>query len=745
MFKLAKYLKPFIWILILCVALLFVQAMSNLYLPNYMSDIVNIGIQQNGIEDSVPDAISQDGLALMTTFMSADQKTQTEDSYALVGRDNLDSQDFDAYAKQYPLIESEDIYVLKDIDAAQRSALDSTFGQTAWTMIIFMQQQAPEQGQPSSASAADLSSFDFSAVYSMLPQLEQLPPQAFDSARAAAEQTPQSLQSQTGSVLVKNFYTELGVDLSQVQNSYMFRIGGYMLLISFVGIIAAIIVGYLAAQTAAGAARDIRRDLFTKVESFSNREFDKFSTSSLITRTTNDITQVQTILVMGIRMIAYAPIMGIGGIIMAVNTSVSMVWIIALAVILLMGIILIAFSIALPKFKKMQKLLDGINRVMRENLSGMMVIRAFSTQKHEENRFDKVNSELTGTSLSVNRVMIFIFPAMMLIMNLASVLVVWTGAHQIAESTLQVGDMMAFMQYATLIIMAFLMLSMMFIMVPRASVSAQRIAEVLHTPISIKDPKTPKKLPAPAGRVLEFKDVSFRYGGAEEDVLCNINFTARPGETTAFIGSTGSGKTTLINLVPRFYDVTEGSITIDGIDIRDLTQHDLREEIGFVSQKGILFSGTVASNLRYGNEAATLTDLEQAASVAQASDFINEKNEGYDYAIAQDATNVSGGQKQRLSIARALVKNPPIFIFDDSFSALDFKTDAALRQALKARTENSTILIVAQRISTIMNAQQIIVLDEGRIVGKGTHKELMETCPTYVEIATSQLSKEELG
>jgi len=744
MIKLAKYLKPFIWMLILSVALLFVQAMSNLYLPNYMSDIVNVGIQQNGIEDSVPNAISQDGLTLMTTFMSEDQKTQVEDSYELVGKDNLSEKDFDSYAKQYPAIESEDIYVLKNIDDTQRSGLNSIFGETSWTMIIFMQQQSQAQGQDTSTST-DLSDFDFSEVYALLPQLEQLPPQTFDSAREAAQQTPETLQSQTGAVLVKNFYTELGANISEIQNSYMFRIGRYMLFISLIGIVAAIIVGYLAARTAAGVARDIRRDLFTKVENFSNQEFDKFSTSSLITRTTNDITQVQTILVMGIRMIAFAPIMGIGGIIMAMNESVSMVWIIALAVILLMGIILVAFSIALPKFKKMQKLIDSINRVMRENLSGMMVIRAFSTQKYEEDRFDKVNNELTGTSLSVNRLMIYIFPAMMLIMNLVSVLTIWIGAHQIAESTLQIGDMMAFMQYAMLIIMAFLMLSMMFIMVPRASVSAQRIAEVLSTPLSIKDPENPRKLPRQKGRVLEFKDVSFRYDGAEEDVLQDINFVARPGETTAFIGSTGSGKTTLINLIPRFYDVTGGRITIDGMDIRAISQHDLHEEIGFVSQKGILFSGTIASNLRYGNEEASIEDLRQAASIAQADDFIGEKSEGYDYPIAQDATNVSGGQKQRLSIARALVKNPPIFIFDDSFSALDFKTDAALRRALKARTENSTVLIVAQRISTIMNAQQIIVLDEGRIVGKGTHKELMETCQTYVEIATSQLSKEELG
>jgi ATP-binding cassette subfamily B protein len=729
--------------LVLSFALLFVQAMSNLYLPNYMSDIVNVGIQQNGIEDSVPDAISQNGYALMTTFMTSDQKAQTETSYSLVGKNNLSSSDLDAYAKKYPQIESEDIYVLKSMDASKRTNLNTIFGETAWTMINFMKQQAEAQGQ--SVETASLTDFDISQVYSMLPQLQRIPAQAFESARDAAQSTPDILKSQTGAVLVKSFYNDLGMDISQVQTGYMFRIGVYMLLISLVGVIAAVIVGYLAAKTAAGVARDIRRDLFTRVENFSNHEFDKFSTSSLITRTTNDITQVQNILVIGIRMIVFAPIMGIGGVIMALNESVSMVWIIALAVILLLGIMLVAFAIALPKFKKMQKLIDGINRVMRENLGGMMVIRAFSTQKHEEQRFDRVNTELTGTSLSVNRLMVIIFPAMMLIMNVVTLLTVWVGARQIADSALQVGDMMAFMQYAMLIIFAFLMLSMIFIMVPRASVSAQRIAEVLGTPLGITDPGQPKNFTKKRDCVLEFKNVSFRYDGAEEDVLHDISFTANPGETTAFIGSTGSGKTTLVNLIPRFYDVTAGAITIDGVDIRDVTQHDLREQIGFVSQKGILFSGTIASNLRYGNENATQADLEQAAAIAQAAEFINEISEGYEYPIAQEATNVSGGQKQRLSIARALVKNPPIFIFDDSFSALDFKTDAALRRALKNRTERSTVLIVAQRISTIMNAEQIIVLDEGRIAGKGTHKELMGSCETYVEIATSQLSKEELG
>lgn len=749
MIKLAKYLKPFIWLLVAAVALLFGQAMCDLTLPNLMSDIVNVGIQQNGIKDAVPEAISQNGFTLMTTFMTQDQKTAVQNNYKLHGKDNLSGTDFDKYAAKYPLIKTEDIYVLQSTDKSTYDQLNTIFGQTTWTMIDFMKSQATAQGAAAQGSDAaaptDLSNVDFTKAYAMLPMLQQIPPQALDSARTQAQDVASSIQIQTGAVLVKDFYKELGVDLGALENNYIITIGGYMVLISFAGIAAAIIVGYLAARTAAGVARNLRRDVFTRVESFSNREFDKFSTSSLITRTTNDVTQVQMIIVMGVRMICYSPIIGIGGIIMAINESVSMVWIIAVAVIALIGMMMIVFAIALPKFKLIQKLIDRLNSVMRENLGGMMVIRAFSTQKFEEDRFDAANKDLTGNLLFVNRLMVFIFPAMMLIMNAVSLLTIWVGAHQIAESTMQVGDMMAFMQYAMLIIFAFLMLSIIFIMVPRASVSAARIAEVLETEVMIRDAKQPKHFDQRVDGLLEFKNVSFKYEGAIEDVLQNITFTAKPGQTTAFIGSTGSGKTTLINLIPRFYDVTEGQVTVDGIDVRDVTQHDLRSQIGYVSQKGILFSGTIADNLRYGDRNASQDAIEQAAQVAQAADFIGEKPEGYDYEIAQDATNVSGGQKQRLSIARALIKRAPIYIFDDTFSALDFKTDAALRKALRTYTQNSTVLIVAQRISTIMHADQIIVLDEGKIVGMGTHEELMQNCETYIEIATSQLSKEELA
>jgi ATP-binding cassette subfamily B multidrug efflux pump len=506
-----------------------------------------------------------------------------------------------------------------------------------------------------------------------------------------------------------------------------------------------IAVGYLAARTAAGAARDVRRHVFERVENFSSTEFDKFSTASLITRSTNDITQIQMVIVMMMRMVFYAPIIGIGGVIRAIGKSANMWWIIALAVVVLLGLILTVFSIALPKFKAIQSLIDRLNLVMRENLSGMMVIRAFNMQSFEEDRFDKANKDLTKTLLFINRVMVVMMPVMMLVMNGVMVLIIWVGAHQVANSSIQVGDMMAFMQYAMQILFAFLMLSMMFIILPRASVSGDRIAAVLDTEPVIEDLQTPKQFPEPFKGTVEFRDVSFRYPGAEEDVLHNISFTAQPGQTTAFIGTTGSGKSTIVSLIPRFYEVSEGAVCIDDIDIREVAQHDLRNRIGYVSQKSSLFSGTLETNLRYANENASEDELELAADIAQASEFINSKPEGLQAEVAQGGMNVSGGQKQRLAIARALVKKAPIYIFDDSFSALDYKTDAALRKALKENTGSSTLLIVTQRIATIKNAEQIIVLDEGRIVGKGTHQDLMKGCEVYRDIALSQLSKEELA
>ena len=501
----------------------------------------------------------------------------------------------------------------------------------------------------------------------------------------------------------------------------------------------------IAARVGAGAARRLRGDVFAKVTYFSNKEFDQFSTASLITRTTNDITQLQLLVIMGLRMVCYAPIMGVGGIFKALSKSPDMSWVLALGVGVILVFIAVVYRVGMPRFKIMQTLVDKLNLVTRENLSGLMVIRAFGTQKFEEQRFDDANRDLNRTNLFVNRLLAFMMPAMNLVMNLLTVLILWVGAHQIADSSMQVGDMMAFMQYAMQIMFSFLMISMMFILIPRAAVSAARINEVLSTANSVSDPEVPVPFAQRARGEVAFHDVSFRYAGADADVLQHIDFVARPGQTTAFIGSTGSGKSTLVNLVPRFYDVTAGSITLDGIDLRDLSRQELRKNIGYVPQKGLLFSGTIASNLRWGDEHADDETLRQAADTAQASEFISAKPLGFEEPISQGGTNVSGGQKQRLSIARALVRRAPVLIFDDAFSALDFKTDAALRRALHRQTGDSTVLLVAQRISTIMNADQIIVLDEGRMVGKGTHKELMEHCAAYREIALSQLSKEELA
>lgn len=525
---------------------------------------------------------------------------------------------------------------------------------------------------------------------------------------------------------------------------YIIKTGFKMIGISLVSAIFSVAVGFFAAKVAAGLSQTLRIDLFKKVESFSSAEFDKFSTSSLITRTTNDITQIQTLIVMVIRIVFYAPILGVGGVIHALANSKSMSWIVVLSIVVLLCIILTMFVLVMPKFKIVQSLIDKLNLVVRENLDGMLVIRAFNTQKFEENRFDKANKNLTDTNLFINRVTSGMMPAMMLLMNLVTVLIVWVGAKQVSAFKMDVGEMMAYMQYVMQIIMAFLMMAMMFIMIPRASVSAARIADVLETDPSIKNPISPVNLKASLKGLIEFKNVCFSYPGAEEDVLHDINFIAKPGETTAFIGSTGSGKSSLVNLIPRFYDVTKGEVLIDGINVNDLSLYDLRNNLGYVPQKGILFSGTINSNIAYGGKDPTEADILKAAEIAQAMEFIDSKEDRFETSIAQGGNNVSGGQKQRLSIARALVKKPQICIFDDSFSALDFKTDAALRRAIKNETGSSTVLLVAQRISTIMTADQIIVLDKGHIVGKGTHNELMETCEVYKEIALSQLSKEEL-
>ncbi|HEX2985214.1 MAG TPA: ABC transporter ATP-binding protein [Caproiciproducens sp.] len=747
MTKLARYLKPFALMILAAFVLLFGQAMAELNLPNYMSGIVNVGIQQSGIESTSPQAISAKGYAFIKTFMSEQERTEVDKYYRLVKASST-GKEHDDYVSSYPLLKTEDIYVRSDVDTGTADRLGNIFGESAWTFINTVKALEKQTGKTMAASSSgqtDMTNVDFSKVYKLQPILQRLPSSVIETARSDAQKNSSSLFPQSGTALTKSFYRELGLDLGQIQNRYIFQKGLLMLLIALGGGIATVLVGFFSARISAGVARDLRRDIFARVESFSNREFDQFSTASLITRTTNDITQIQMMLMMGVRFLCYAPIIGIGGIIMALGKSHSMGWIIALACAVLFALVLFVFIIAMPKFKIVQKLVDRLNLVARENLNGLMVIRAFGTQNFEGKRFDKANRDLTQNMLFVSRVMAFMMPIMMLVMNGVSILIVWVGAHQIADSSLQVGDMMAFIQYSMQIIMSFLMIAFMFILIPRASVSGTRIAEVLGTRPSIVDPEKPENFHSDKTGYVEFKDVSFQYSGADEDVLENISFTAKPGETTAFIGSTGSGKSTLINLIPRFYDATQGEVLVNGVNVKNVTQNALRSQIGYVPQKGILFSGTIASNLSYGDPNATQADLEVAASIAQAMEFIKEEPEKFDTEIAQAGSNVSGGQKQRLSIARALVKKPQIYIFDDSFSALDFKTDAALRHALKEQVQGKTVLIVAQRVSTIMDADQIIVLDEGKIVGKGTHRELLKSCPTYSEIASSQLSKEELA
>lgn len=742
MFKLKKYLKPHIVAVILAILFLFGEAVCELVLPNLMSDIVNVGIQNTGVENASPEVISTDGMTLLKPFMSDNSKKLIEKYYKLVESGTDSAKD---YENAYPILKEsgKGIYVLTDY--SDRSALDDIFGKASVALIAMMQDFA-KQGNTSASSSKDMdiSNADITEMYKINPMLSMIPQAKFDGYINDSNNADNQITNTVGCAMTKLFYKEVGIDMGQYQFNYIAKIGVYMLLITLAGGIFAILVSLIASKVAAGVAKDLRRDLFQKVESFSNREFDSFSTASLITRTTNDITQIQMFVVMAIRLICFAPIMGIGGMIMALQQGVSLSWIILLAIVLLIIVMVVICIVALPKFKSIQKMVDKLNLVTRESLTGMMVIRAFGTQKNEEERFDKANKDLTSVNLFVNRVMVILMPIITLIMNGVTLLIVWVGAHQIEAAQIQIGDMMAFMQYGMIIIMAFLMISMMFIMIPRASVSASRIAEVLESELSIKDSKNPKSLGENSKGEISFNNVSFKYGNAEDNVIENISFTAKPGQTTAFIGSTGSGKSTLVNLIPRFYDVTAGSITFDGIDIRDITQHELRSKIGFVPQKGVLFSGDIASNLRYGKRDASDSEIAEAAKVAQAEDFINSKLEKYESPIAQGGTNVSGGQKQRLCIARALAKKAPVYIFDDSFSALDFKTDAALRKALKKYTGDSTVLIVAQRISTIMDAEQIIVLDEGKMVGKGTHKELMQSCPTYREIASSQLNEEEL-
>jgi ATP-binding cassette subfamily B multidrug efflux pump len=748
MLRLAKFLKPYTLLIILAILLLFVQANANLALPDYLSRIVNNGIQQSGVENAVPQAIRQSQMDKLLIFMTTQEQTLVLEDYDLV---EPTSPDVDLYLEEYPILAEEPIYILRDIDQAEVELLSPIMGR-ALLVVSGIEQMIEDPSKVPPMGEG----FEFDFDPSMIPPgmdvfdlLQMMPAEQLSQMSTRINEMFATLGdnmiNQMAVAAVKTEYEALGMDTGQLQTDYILRTGGLMLLVSLLGGAATIAVGYLASRTAAGAARDIRQATFKKIESFSSAEFNQFSTASLITRSTNDVTQVQMVIFMSIRMVFFAPILGIGAIIRAVDKSAEMWWIIAVVVVALLSLIAIVFSISLPKFRIIQNLIDRLNLVTRENLSGMMVIRAFNKQDDEEKRFDSANRDLMETSLFIARVMVTMMPVMMILMNGLSVGIIWVGAHQVAEANIQVGDMMAFLQYAMQIVFAFLMMSMMFIFLPRAAVSGGRIADVLDTDLVIRDPEEPKEFKEPLENKIEFRDVSFRYPGALEDVLHDINFTARPGETTAIIGSTGCGKSTVVNLIPRFHDVTEGAIYLDGTDIREVRQHELRDKIGYVPQRGMLFSGTIESNLRYADENASDEVLQEAADIAQASEFIFEKPEGFDAEIAQAGTNVSGGQKQRLSIARALVKKPPIYIFDDSFSALDFKTDSTLRRELKRKTGDSTVLIVTQRVATVKNANQIIVLDEGRVVGQGTHHELMQDCETYQEIARSQLSEEELS
>lgn len=736
MLKIKRYLKPYIALLLGAVMLLFGQAMLELTLPNYMSDIVNVGLQQGGITYSAPKAIDAQSMQMIQMFMSEEDKAAAQGAYT-----QLEAGDLAELQKTYPNLQAGDYAMLGE----SSEQVESAFSRASYAMVLTIKQMADKQGGDSSGSAKE-TSIDPQVMEQMMMALRQPAMQEqIQSAITEAAVTPETMISQTGPVLVKSFYRALGADTDAIQTNYILMDGLKMLGLTVLLTSCAIAAGFCLARLGAGVGRDLRRDVFSKVTNFNNSEMDQFSTASLITRSTNDITQIQNFLSMGFRMMCFAPIMGLGGLIMGVSKSISLAWIMALALIVMLGLISTLFSIALPRFKKMQSLVDRLNLVSREELSGIMVIRAFANQDFVQKRFDGANRDLTSNTLFVNRAMATMMPVMTFVMNGISLLIVWFGGKQIEQSTLQVGDMMAFIQYAMHVIMSFLFISIMFIMVPRASVSAERINEILTTENKVADPKQPKHFAKRPSGLVEFKDVSFRYDGADADVLEHITFTAQPGQTTAFIGSTGSGKSTLINLIPRFYDVTHGSVTVDGIDVRQLSQQELRDQIGYVPQKGQLFSGTVASNLRYANAQASDQLLEQSAQVAQADEFIRTLEKGYDTEISQGGTNVSGGQRQRLSIARALVKKPPIYIFDDTFSALDFKTDAKLRKALKGYTENATVFIVAQRVSTIMQADQIVVLDEGKIVGIGKHEDLLKNCETYREIAESQLSKEELA
>lgn len=717
MLKMFHYMKERWYYVVMIIVLLFVQAYCDLSLPDYTSKIVNVGIQQKGIEDGVPDTIRKESMEHLLLFLDEKEKAKVEDAYTL----------------------KDDVYKRNDVTKEERDELNSIFA------IPMMAAGSLEDEEKAAEIKTQMGLPEESDLWQVLEQLPQEQLDAMkDSLTEKIKEMPESIVTQAAVQFVQTEYEAQGIDVDAMQIQYLMTSGLKMLAMALVIMLAAVSVTFLSSRVAAFLGRNLRNGVYRKVISFSGEELNHFSTASLITRSTNDIQQVQLVFAMIFRIVLYAPILGVGGVLKVLQTDVSMTWILGVAVVAILILVGFLFAVAMPKFKILQYRIDELNLVSREILTGLSVIRAFSREKHEEERFEEVNERLTKTNLFVNRCMTFMMPAMMLIMNGITVLIIYNGSHAVDNGTMQVGNMMAFMQYAMQIIMSFLMITMMSIMLPRASVSAKRINEIMETKVSIESPETAKIPENNKKGEVRFEHVGFAYPGAEEETLSDINFTAQKGETVAFIGSTGSGKSTLVNLIPRFFDVTSGKILVDGVDIREMGLHDLRERIGYVPQKGVLFSGTIDSNIRYGKEDATKEEVNRAAEIAQAQEFIGQKEKGMESEIAQGGTNVSGGQKQRLSIARAIAKNPEIYIFDDSFSALDYKTDVVLRRALKKETKDATTLIVAQRISTILHADKILVLDEGKIVGEGTHKELLKTCEVYQQIAMSQLSKEEL-
>jgi ATP-binding cassette subfamily B protein len=747
MLRLKRFYTPY-WFNILLAALLVVAvAWSNLALPDYLSKIVNTGIQKNGVESSLPVAMRQSTMDRLVTMMPAEDQAEVLDHYSLVEPGSTSAANL---IKTYPVLSDQAVYVLKEISKAEKDAIEEKL---AKPMIVV---EALNLIQEDSEKAKQVLGENFPFKFDQLTQgtdimqmLETLPKdqrQALrDSISGHLNQLEGTILNQMSISAVVDEYKAMGMDIVKFQSNYILKIGTVMIGVSIVAVISSILVSFFAARTSTAVARDMRSAIFKKVESFSSAEFGDFSTASLITRTTNDVAQVQMVSFMLIRMAFQAPLIGILGVINAFDKSPSMWWTIALAVVILVLLVALIFALVTPRFKRMQLLIDRLNLIMRENLSGMLVIRAFNKQRFEESRFDDANIDVAKNMRGIGRTMSFIMPLMTLVMSGAQVLIIWVGAHQVAQSSMQVGDLMAFMQYAMQILMAFLNLSMLFVILPRATVSGERIADVLDRENVILDPVEPLSFPVPTQGVIEFHDVDFRYPGAEEDVLHDISFRAEPGQVTAVIGSTGSGKSTLINLLPRLFDVTKGKITLDGVDIRDVTQHELRENISYAPQRGMLFSGTVKSNLLVGNHEASEDKMQTAVEVAQASDFVFSSESGLDTEVAQAGINLSGGQKQRLSIARAIIKDSPVYIFDDSFSALDFKTDAALRKAIRPRIADKTVFVVTQRVSTARNSDQILVLENGRLVGLGHHDDLIKTCQTYQEIAQSQLSEEELA